>query len=74
MSDLAFVRSHVHPSRLDSILGKTGSKTKDSYESKLSLASRIVKVERTVSVTGWKSISIHLIASKVGNCLPRAHG
>lgn len=36
--------------RLDSILGKSGSKTKDSYESKLSLASRIVKVERTVSM------------------------
>lgn len=36
--------------RLDSILGKSGAKTKDSYESKLSLASRIVKVERTVSL------------------------
>lgn len=35
--------------RLDSILGKDGSKAKDSYESKHSLASRIVKVERTVS-------------------------
>lgn len=35
--------------RFDAILGKSGSKSKDSYESKLSLASRIVKVERTVS-------------------------
>nr|XP_027205582.1 uncharacterized protein LOC113799183 isoform X4 [Dermatophagoides pteronyssinus] len=34
--------------RLDSILGKVGSKAKDVYESKVSLASRIVKVERTV--------------------------
>lgn len=30
------------------ILGKVGSKAKDVYESKISLASRIVKVERTV--------------------------
>lgn len=35
--------------RFDAILGKSGSKSKDAYESKLSLASRIVKVERTVS-------------------------
>ena len=35
--------------RLDMILGKVGSKSKDVYESKLSLASRIVKVERSVS-------------------------
>jgi hypothetical protein len=35
--------------RLDAILGKSGTKSKDSYESKMSLASRIVKVERTVS-------------------------
>ncbi|KAH9521421.1 Potassium voltage-gated channel sub KQT member 4 [Dermatophagoides farinae] len=34
--------------RLDLILGKVGSKAKDVYESKVSLASRIVKVERTV--------------------------
>nr|QTA73544.1 potassium voltage-gated channel protein KCNQ [Scolopendra subspinipes] len=34
--------------RLDQILGKQGSKGKDVYESKLSLASRIVKVERQV--------------------------
>ncbi|CAG2112946.1 unnamed protein product, partial [Medioppia subpectinata] len=34
--------------RLDVILGKVGSKAKDVYESKLSLASRIVKVERAV--------------------------
>ncbi|XP_023216715.1 potassium voltage-gated channel subfamily KQT member 5-like isoform X4 [Centruroides sculpturatus] len=35
-------------SRLDQILGKAGSKAKDVYESKISLASRIVKVERSV--------------------------
>ncbi|KAG0710582.1 Potassium voltage-gated channel subfamily KQT member 5 [Chionoecetes opilio] len=34
--------------RLDQILGKQGSKGKDVYESKISLASRIVKVERQV--------------------------
>ena len=34
--------------RLDIILGKVGSKAKDVYESKVSLASRIVKVERSV--------------------------
>ncbi|CAL4096319.1 unnamed protein product, partial [Meganyctiphanes norvegica] len=34
--------------RLDQILGRQGSKAKDVYESKISLASRIVKVERQV--------------------------
>lgn len=34
--------------RLDVILGKVGSKRKDVYDSKQSLASRIVKVERSV--------------------------
>jgi len=34
--------------RLDLILGKAGSKKPDVYESKISLASRIVKVERQV--------------------------
>ncbi|PAA64277.1 hypothetical protein BOX15_Mlig012321g1 [Macrostomum lignano] len=34
--------------RLDQILGRQGSKDKDVYESKVSLASRIVKVERSV--------------------------
>ncbi|KAL3890632.1 hypothetical protein ACJMK2_002913, partial [Sinanodonta woodiana] len=34
--------------RLDQILGKVGSKAKDVYESRISLASRIVKVERQV--------------------------
>ncbi|CAG2165586.1 unnamed protein product [Oppiella nova] len=34
--------------RLDVILGKVGSKAKDVYESKISVASRIVKVERSV--------------------------
>lgn len=34
--------------RLDQILGKQGSKSKDVYASKISLASRVVKVERSV--------------------------
>ncbi|GFR76215.1 potassium voltage-gated channel subfamily KQT member 5 [Elysia marginata] len=34
--------------RLDQILGRQGSKSKDVYESKICLASRIVKVERQV--------------------------
>ena len=34
--------------RLDQILGRAGSKKPDVYESKISLASRIVKVERQV--------------------------
>ncbi|XP_071037404.1 potassium voltage-gated channel subfamily KQT member 1 isoform X9 [Parasteatoda tepidariorum] len=34
--------------RLDTILGKAGSKSVDVYESKISLASRIVKVERSI--------------------------
>lgn len=37
--------------RLDQILGKQGSKAKDVYASKISLASRVVKVERSVSRT-----------------------
>lgn len=37
--------------RLDQILGKQGSKAKDVYASKISLASRVVKVERSVSET-----------------------
>ena len=36
------------PSRLDQILGRQGSKAKDVYDSKQSLASRIVKTERQV--------------------------
>lgn len=39
--------------RLDIILGKVGSKAIDAYESKMSLASRIVKVERTVMSRFW---------------------
>ncbi len=35
--------------RLDVILGKAGSKKPDEYVSKISLASRVVKVERSVS-------------------------
>ncbi len=34
--------------RLDQILGRQGSKAKDVYDSKQSLASRIVKTERQV--------------------------
>ncbi|CAG5131756.1 unnamed protein product, partial [Candidula unifasciata] len=34
--------------RLDQILGRQGSKSKDVYESKVCLASRIVKVERQI--------------------------
>lgn len=34
--------------RLDLILGKTGSKKVDAYDSKISVSSRIVKVERQV--------------------------
>ena len=36
--------------RLDQILGRQGSKAKDVYESKQSLASRIVKTERQVKI------------------------
>ena len=46
-SDLVFKVKGLQ-SRLDLILGQAGSKTKDVYESKTSLASRIVNVERTV--------------------------
>jgi hypothetical protein len=37
-------------SRLDHILGKSGSKKSDANDLKMSLASRIVKVERQVSI------------------------
>lgn len=37
------------PHRLDQILGKQGSKAKDVYASKTSLASRVVTIERQVS-------------------------
>lgn len=40
--------NNVQMSRLDQILGKQGSKAKDVYASKISLASRVVKVERSV--------------------------
>lgn len=33
---------------MDQILGKQGSKAKDVYASKISLASRVVKIERQV--------------------------
>ena len=41
--------------RLDQILGRQGSKAKDVYESKQSLASRIVKTERQVKKKVKKS-------------------
>ena len=44
----AFKMLHMY-SRLDMILGKVGSKKPDVYDSKISLASRVVKVERSVS-------------------------
>lgn len=40
------ISNQIH--RLDQILGKQGSKAKDVYASKISLASRVVKVERSV--------------------------
>lgn len=43
--------------RLDQILGKQGSKSKDVYASKISLASRIVKVERQVIYIAMKMLS-----------------
>ena len=46
-SDLVFKVKGLQ-SRLDLILGRQGSKSKDVYESKTSLASRIVNVERMV--------------------------
>ena len=46
-SDLVFKVKGLQ-SRLDLILGRQGSKSKDVYESKTSLASRIVNVERVV--------------------------
>ena len=46
-SDLVFKVKGLQ-SRLDLILGRQGSKAKDVYESKTSLASRIVNVERMV--------------------------
>jgi len=46
-SDLVFKVKGIQ-TRLDQILGRQGSKSKDVYESKTSLASRIVNVERQV--------------------------
>ncbi|XP_042881024.1 potassium voltage-gated channel subfamily KQT member 1-like isoform X7 [Penaeus japonicus] len=46
-ADLLTRVKYLH-GRLDQILGKQGSKAKDVYESKICLASRIVKVERQV--------------------------
>ncbi|XP_018800042.1 PREDICTED: potassium voltage-gated channel subfamily KQT member 1 isoform X5 [Bactrocera latifrons] len=46
--DLLSRVKNVH-ARLDQILGKQGSKSKDVYASKISLASRVVKVERQVA-------------------------
>ena len=41
---------------MDQILGKQGSKAKDVYASKISLASRVVKVERQVSHSSAQSL------------------
>ncbi|CAG0900757.1 unnamed protein product [Darwinula stevensoni] len=46
-TDLCNRVKHLH-GRLDVILGRPGSKSKDVYESKQSLASRVVKIERQV--------------------------
>lgn len=48
--------------RLDTILGKAGSKSVDVYDSKFSLASRIVKVERSVSIN-YREVLICFYAS-----------
>lgn len=45
--------------RLDQILGKQGSKAKDVYASKISLASRVVKIERQVSGRLTKIIRVN---------------
>lgn len=52
--------------RLDTILGKAGSKAIDVYESKISLASRIVKVERSVSIN---SVFIHFLCVHALVCM-----
>ena len=36
--------------RLDLIVGQSGSKKGDAYDSKVCLASRLIKIERQVSV------------------------
>lgn len=46
---MTFFDFYTYHFRLDQILGKQGSKAKDVYASKISLASRVVKVERQVS-------------------------
>lgn len=57
---LCILITYYIPYRLDQILGKQGSKAKDVYESKISLASRIVKVERQVRV-GTPQIGVYCI-------------
>lgn len=55
--------NHLLIYRLDQILGKPGSKTKDAYASKICLASRVVKVERQVSfklLIQWSSVITRL--------------
>lgn len=49
----------IAANRLDQILGKQGSKAKDVYASKISLASRVVKVERSVSIYDARIIRIN---------------
>ena len=57
MFDLRYISSllHICVYRLDLILGKAGSKKPDEYVSKISLASRVVKVERSVCTAYLKS-------------------
>ena len=49
--------------RLDQILGRQGSKAKDVYDSKQSLASRVVKTERQVSYFSTYN-GVHFIKAK----------
>lgn len=50
----------ISKNRLDQILGKQGSKAKDVYASKISLASRVVKVERSVSTENGPMMTLLL--------------
>jgi hypothetical protein len=52
--------------RLDQILGRQGSKAKDVYDSKQSLASRVVKTERQVCFN-WRRCFVKIIKSWASN-------
>lgn len=64
-SSFRLLLSTLSDFRLDQILGKQGSKAKDVYASKISLASRVVKVERSV-MTFWSFFAhfLHKFFSK----------